>query len=249
MIGTTAINQPDLHNTIFPKWKKWLLESGKKLVWIVNIDTISYLQETYEATKQNFQILLGDIHQLIILPQQHNTLLGACKNISSCMKTYVENNNINKNELKVVWLEDDWELDTILTFNGLLQYSGQKTHINLSGIINNYIWALAPSILSYGFWEEIYYHAWLYQSVDIDAEKCVGNFFQNQYYSSDHVLSITLDETTTEIPKEIWEGTPLFIKVSPAIAIDQGINYLKNREIKKKWIKEGRSVSFTYQKI
>ena len=38
IIGTTAINRPDLHNNVLPKWKKWLLGCGGKIKWFINID-------------------------------------------------------------------------------------------------------------------------------------------------------------------------------------------------------------------
>ena len=252
LIGTTATNRPDLHNLIFPKWKKWLLESGKKLVWVINIDTIEYLQETYETTKKNFEMLLDDIHKLIILPLPPNNFLGACKNISNCIKDYVENNNLNKDDLNVIWLEDDWELlDTDLTLNTLLKYSAYNTHINLSGIANNYIWALAPSILSYHFWEDIYYDSWQKQLIDIDAEKCVGNYFINKYnYDQSDVINITIDGKGTNNLKILFKENPVFIKLRPLIALDKGIEYLKDKFVKKKWVKTGRKiVTFTYEKI
>ena len=43
IIGTTAINRPDLHNIVLPKWKKWLLNSDKRLIWFINIDILEYL--------------------------------------------------------------------------------------------------------------------------------------------------------------------------------------------------------------
>jgi hypothetical protein len=250
LIGTTAINRPYLHNLVFLKWKKWLLESGKKLVWVINIDIIEQLGVTHEDTKKNFEILLDGVDELIILPQQRNHFLGACKNISNCIKSYAENNNLDKKDLKIIWLEDDWELlDTHLTLNKLLEYSGQKTHINLSGIINNYIWALAPSILSYHFWEEVYYYAWYNQSIDIDAEKCVGNYFINNYCEPENVLNIIIDGTNTDNVNIVSEQ-PIFLKLRPQIALDRGIDYLKSLSLKKQMIPRGRaSKIFRYVKI
>jgi len=252
LIGTTAINRPELHNLIFPKWKKWLLDSGKKLVWVVNIDRIGYLEDTYETTKQNIEQLLGDINELIILPPQSNGFLGACKNISKYIKSYVDKNNLNKNKLNVMWLEDDWDLNTTLSLTTLLQYSGQKTHINLSGIVNNYIWALAPSIICYPFWEDIFYQAWHHQSVDIDAEKCVGNYFIGNYYDTESVMNITIDGINIDknMEKLLSDSQPVFVKLRPPIAFDKGIEFLKNKSIKKKIVKVNRKVKiFVYEKL
>jgi hypothetical protein len=98
IIGTTAINRPDLHNIVLPKWKKLLLNSDKRLKWFINIDVLEYLNESYENTKKNFEILLDDSRiELIILGQQNDKFLGACKNLSENIKTYVENRGLDKN--------------------------------------------------------------------------------------------------------------------------------------------------------
>ena len=54
IVGTTSINRPDLHNIVLPKWKKWLLNSEKQIIWFINIDTLEYLNESYETTKKKY---------------------------------------------------------------------------------------------------------------------------------------------------------------------------------------------------
>lgn len=160
IIGTTAINRPELHNLVLSKWFEWLKKANKQIIWFINIDIIDYLESDYNFTKKNIEnILENSIDELIILPQQTNGFLGACKNISFMIKKYVEDNNICKEQLRIIWLEDDWEITNDIDINKLLEYSGKNTHINLTGLHTNYIHSLAPSILSYKFWENNFYNS------------------------------------------------------------------------------------------
>jgi hypothetical protein len=264
IIGTTAINRPDLHNNVLPKWKKWLLECGGKIKWFINIDILEYLNESYENTKKNFEILLDDSRiELIILGQQYDKFLGACKNLSENIKTYVEDRGLDKNNLKIIWLEDDWDLiEDPPAFSVLEKYcEGKMTHLNLSGIKNNYIWALAPSILTYDFWISIFYEAWKNQLIDLCPEKSVGNYYQSKYCSHENTLNIILlrEDTDQKFLKDmIFKNTEilklnrggggsesslgvLFIKLFPKIAFDVGIEYMKSKNITKQFVKKNRN--------
>jgi hypothetical protein len=263
IIGTTAINRPDLHNIVLPKWKKWLLNSDKRLIWFINIDILEYLNESYETTKKNFENLLDDSRiELIILGQQYNKFLGACKNLSENIKTYVENKGLDKNNLKIIWLEDDWDLiEDLPSFSELEKYCGGITHINLSGIKNNYIWALAPSILTYDFWLSIFYEAWKNQMIDLCPEKSVGNYYQSKYGSHENTPNIILlrEDTDQKLLKDMIfknteifylqqgqrdiESSPeiLFIKLFPKIAFDVGIEYMRSKNITKQFVKKKRN--------
>jgi hypothetical protein len=259
IIGTTAINRPDLHNIVIPKWKKWLLESCGKIKWFINIDILEFLQYSYENTKKNFENLLEDKKiELIILEQQYNKFLGACKNLSENIKNYVEQNNLDNN-LKIIWLEDDWDLiENPPKFSELEKYCFGKTHLNLSGIKNNYIWALAPSILTYEFWVNIFYEAWKNQSIDLCPEKSVGNYYQSKYCNHENTQNIILlsENTDKEIIKDmIFKNSKivnlnqddllnqeiLFIKLFPKIAFDIGIEYMRNKNITKQFVKKNRN--------
>ena len=260
IIGTTAINRPDLHNIVIPKWKKWLLESCGKIKWFINIDILDILQDSYEITKKNFENLLEDSKiELVILEQQYNKFLGACKNLSENIKNYVENNNLDKNNLKIIWLEDDWDLiEDPPKFSELEKYCFGKTHLNLSGIKNNYIWALAPSILTYEFWVNIFYVAWKNQNIDQCPEKSIGNYYQSKYCNHENTQNIILlrEKIEQQVLKDmIFKNTKivnlnqdyisnqeiLFIKLFPYITFDIGIEYMQNKNIKKKYIKKNRN--------
>lgn len=262
IVGTTSINRPDLHNIVLPKWKKWLLNSEKQIIWFINIDILEYLNESYETTKKNMEILLNDSRiELIILEPQYDKFLGACKNISINIKNYVENKNLDKNMLKVVWLEDDWDMNSDIdcSFSNIEKYCKNMTHVNLSGIQNNYIWALAPSILTYHFWQNIFYEAWKNQHIDLCPEKSIGNYYQSLYYNSEKTPNIILlrEKVDDNIIKPMcYENThisylkdeiniiesndPIFIKLYPHITFDIGIEYMKNRNIVKQFVKKNR---------
>ena len=215
IVGTTAINRPDLHNIVIPKWKKWLLGCGGKLKWFINIDILEHLQESYESTKQNFEKLLDDSRiEPIILQQQHNKFLGACKNLSENIRNYVENTGLDKNNLKIIWLEDDWELiEDPPTFCQLEKYCQGMSHLNLSGIKNNYIWALAPSIITYELWLNIFYEAWKNQQFDICPEKSVGKYYKSKYcnHEDTHNIILLSEKTDQELIKDmIFKNTKIF---------------------------------------
>lgn len=131
------------------------------------------MQESFGSTKQNFEKLLDNPNiELIILEQQYDKFLGACKNLSENIRNYVKNMGFDKSSLKIIWLEDDWDLiEDPPAFSELDKYCKGLTHLNLSGIKNNYIWALAPSILTYEFWVNIFYEAWKNQKIEFMPRK------------------------------------------------------------------------------
>jgi hypothetical protein len=268
IIATTAINRSDLHNIVIPKWKNWLLGCGGKIKWFINIDILEYLNDSYENTKRNFENLLNDSRiELKIMEQQYDKFLGACKNLSENIKNYVEIRKLNKNTLKIVWLEDDWDLiEEPPSFSELEKYCGSMSHLNLSGIKNNYIWALAPSILSYDFWLSIFYEAWKNQRIDLCPEKSIGNYYQTKYCSHENTPNIILlrEAQNKELVKDvIFKNTkilylnqensdittlgdtaslsPIFIKLFPNIAFDIGIEYMRSKNITKQFVKKNRN--------
>ena len=83
-------------------------------------------------------------------------------------------------DTKIIWLEDDWKLNTnlIININDLIKYySSNYSHINLTFIRNNYIHALAPSIIGFNLWKDVFLEAWLKQEKYIDPESCVGKYY------------------------------------------------------------------------
>ena len=64
------------------------------------------------------------------------------------------NNNFNKEDVIIFWLEDDWKLnklDRIITL-----YISNRCYINLSFIRANYLHALAPGLINYNLWEKLH---------------------------------------------------------------------------------------------
>lgn len=228
------------------------------------------MQESFGSTKQNFEKLLDNPNiELIILEQQYDKFLGACKNLSENIRNYVKNMGFDKSSLKIIWLEDDWDLiEDPPAFSELDKYCKGLTHLNLSGIKNNYIWALAPSILTYEFWLNIFYEAWKNQKIDLCPEKSVGNYYQSKYCSHENTPNIILlrEECNQEDFKNmIFKNTKifylhrentesstgvLFIKLFPNITFDIRIEYMKRKNITKQFVKKNRNqVIIEYKKL
>jgi hypothetical protein len=204
VIGTTSLNRPVLHTDIFTEWIKWFDQIDKKkykLVWFINIDIIENLGVTYEETVENYNKLLGNFTNMVnvhYLKCENNkgNFLKACQRLATNIENYIEKLP-NKNLTKIVWLEDDWKLNlnqTInININTLIEtYSGSLTSINLTFIRNNYIHALAPSIVSYKLWRMLHYEAWTNQNENIDPEHCIGKYFSSKYGKYGNINNITV---------------------------------------------------------
>lgn len=203
IIGTTSLNRPELHNDNIKEWLEWITSSKQyKYTWFINIDVIDKLNSSYEETQQNYDnILLNKIHEIKYLknPDGKGNFLKACKRLVLNIYNYIEellknNKNIDlENDIKIIWLEDDWKLNTknLPDIDYLIDnYSSNYSHINLTFIRNNYIWALAPSILSYNLWKKIHYDGWINQVEHIDPEHCLGlHYLKN--YKRDEINNIT----------------------------------------------------------
>jgi hypothetical protein len=61
-----------------------------------------------------------------------------------------------------LWLEDDWKLnkDRIISFEKLFEILNNYSYVNLSLLEKNYIWALAPSIISFKLFEILHCKCW-----------------------------------------------------------------------------------------
>ena len=191
IIGTTAINRPELHNDNILEWYEWIKKDNDyRFIWFINIDIIEKLDVSYKKTEDNFKMLLQyKIDELYFLknPDGKGNFLEACKRLIVSMNMYIDNliqdKSIEEKDLKILWLEDDWKLNikTNISFTNLVEkYSIENSHINLTYIRRNYIWALAPSILTYGFWKKVHYTFWINQNKHIDPEHCLGvNYLKN----------------------------------------------------------------------
>lgn len=202
VIGTTSINRPLLHNDIFPDWLTWITNLNKdkyKISWFINIDIIKELNVSYAETEENYKKIVNDLNcdvNLNFLKCENNcgNFLKACKRLATNIYSYVESLG-NKDDTKIIWLEDDWKLDPSKTINinDLIEtYSGNMTTINLTYIRQNYVHALAPSIISYNLWKNLHYSVWINQEVNIDPEHCVGKYCLEKYGKYTHLTNITL---------------------------------------------------------
>lgn len=199
IIGTTAINRLELHNDVFPEWITWLdkLDRTKySIMWYIHIDTIEKLEHPFSAIKENFERMINNKFKVLYIKGPHNNgnFLQACKTLSNCIYKCGELVS-NKDDLQIIWLEDDWKLNTNVTINinDLIDtLSTSLSVINLTFIRNNYIHALAPSITGYTLWSNIFYNAWKEQVEHIDPEHCVGKYVLKKYGSYDKILNYTI---------------------------------------------------------
>lgn len=204
IIGTTAINRPMLHNDNIGEWMEWILgtqDQNTVLKWFINIDWVEKLGISYEETKVNFKKIINNKIDTVFLenPTEKGNFLEACKRISTNIEEYVCNLQLTENEkgqnIRIIWLEDDWKLNqqTKIPIREITTtYSTPNSHINLSFIRNNYIWALAPSIIGYTLWKKLHYTAWLNERNPVDPEHCVGLFYRNMIGHQDQLLNLTV---------------------------------------------------------
>lgn len=204
IICTTAINRPKLHSQIFPKWIEWLDELDRrnyKLIWFINIDVVSELDHTFIETRDNIKRIVNGridvrfLHDESIKGSHYN----ACKRISDSVDQACK--ILNPDKIRLVWLEDDWELNDkacIPLETLLINYSSNMSHINLTFIRNNYVWALAPSVISYKLWLKVFHKAWHTRETG-DPEHIAGKFWvkYNGKEKNYHNLTI-ISRTVTE---------------------------------------------------
>jgi hypothetical protein len=205
IIGTTALNRPILHKDTLSNWLKWISQLNEeiKLQWFINIDIIEGLPFTYEETEKNIQEILIEyklndrINVVFLKSTEKSNFLNACKRISTSIIKYVFDEKLSSKNIRIIWLEDDWKLnDKIIeqiNINYLIKtLSIHRTHINFSFIRNNYIWALAPSIIDYELWIDIFYKAWICQISHIDPEHCAGVYYTKMYEKEEVINNITV---------------------------------------------------------
>jgi len=164
IIATTAINRPMLHSDNMVGWADWVAElkdTDTSLKWFINIDIVEKLESTYAETQNTFEKIINERIPTVFLsnPNGMGNFLEACKRLSINIVQYVNKLKLSEEEqrhIKIIWLEDDWKLspDTkILCKDVIKNYTTTNSHTNLSFNRNNYVWALAPSIISYSLWK------------------------------------------------------------------------------------------------
>jgi hypothetical protein len=133
--------------------------------------------------------------------ENKGNFLKACQRVSENIKLYVDNlkldDDFKKHNIKIMWLEDDWKLNgevsKSININEIIDnYSTPYSSINLTFIRTNYIWALAPSIISYNLWLDLFYEAWNKQIESIDPENCVGLYYRKKYGHPDNMNNLTI---------------------------------------------------------
>lgn len=199
LIGTTAINRSILHKDVIPEWYNYInvIDKSKYDVkWFINIDYIEKLDENVIDTKNNFENIIKDIDKIFINSEKNvkGNFLKACKNISLKIENYVEKNKLNKKDVIIIWLEDDWKLNNqnIPLQQIIENYLSNLSYINLSYIRCNYIHALAPCIVNYELWSRIHLMAWKLQKDNIDPEHCVGLYFLKHFGKYENILNVTI---------------------------------------------------------
>lgn len=200
LIGTTAINRPDMHTENITEWYNWILKLQDQydLHWVINIDLIENLPATYEQTSENFQRIIKEIPCTIIGNQEgkyKGNFQMACKRVAVKIHELIGDINTDLPDLQpiIMWLEDDWKINSCpLDIHIIMNYLTDYAYINLSGLRTNYIWALAPSIISYKFWHLLHYTAWNSLTEKMDPEHALGKWYVDKYKKEINIVNLTV---------------------------------------------------------
>jgi hypothetical protein len=198
IIGTTAINRPELHSVNIGEWYNWINSVDKtkyNINWFINVDYIEKLGSSTENTIKNLTNIIQEIPtHFYTCGATGGNFLEACKRISSNIEGFIKNNTWDHENIAIIWLEDDWKLarNNIPLQELLETYLGKLSCINLSFIRENYIHALAPSIIHWNLWKQVHLQAWTKQEHHIDPEHCVGLHFIKNFGKYKNVQNITI---------------------------------------------------------
>lgn len=212
LIGTTALNRSLLHKDIIPDWYNYLNALDRDhydIHWFINIDYIEKMVESVQETSDYLKQIITNIPITIVEKEHINSsdFLKACKRLSSNIDKYVINNRLNIDDVIIIWLEDDWKLNTnnndLIKLQDIIEtYLSNKTCINLTSLIdNNYIHALAPSIINYNLWSILHLKSWnephnstrkSKNGTYIDPEHCVGLYFRKHFDNYEYIQNITV---------------------------------------------------------
>lgn len=198
LIGTTAINRPDLHKQNMENWLNFVSRTDDcYLTWFLNIDTVKGLPFSYQETLANFNQMKPDNIELIVLPQKSPGFLNACQAISKKMLNFVRENELNEEDVYVMWLEDDWQLNNIVcekfnNFNYFFDIMNSFSYVNLSFLRPNYIWALSPSLMGYKLFKMLFYQCWNQSDINGDPEHLLGVYYLKLFGKPEKLKTINI---------------------------------------------------------
>ena len=126
-IQTAAIPRSELHQTGVIKALKFLdtCEHFSEIRWYVNIDLVKshlYEFENYKITVENFENCVKNLNKtkLSLNINEKPCFYLAFRHLTKQVQLDIENNNLNKNDYCVMWLEDDWYMKDEIGFNKLM---------------------------------------------------------------------------------------------------------------------------------
>jgi hypothetical protein len=198
IIGTTAINRPELHSDNMGQWYNWINSLDKtkyNINWFINVDYIPKLEKSTKHTIQNFKKIIQDIPtHFYTCDEKGGNFLQACKRISSNIAEFIKKKQLDQDKIAIIWLEDDWKLNpNNIPLQELLEtYFGKMAYINLSYLRENYVHALAPSIINWNLWKQVHLAAWNKQETHIDPEYCAGLYFIKNFEKYKNIQNITI---------------------------------------------------------
>jgi hypothetical protein len=254
IIGTTAINRPELHSDNMGEWYNWINSLDKtkyNINWFINVDYIPKLEKSTEETIQNFQKIIQEIPtHFFTCGSTGGNFLQACKRLSSNIAEFIAKKQLDQNKIAIIWLEDDWKLipNNIPLQELLEKYLGNQSCINLSYIRENYVHALAPSIIHWNLWKQVHLAAWTTQEIHIDPEHCVGVYFIKNFGKYKNIQNITI--INKQIEKKYFSQEFLCREKSYYTYHSEKYNILKNeKHIDKSYISEFCKDKLTFLRI
>jgi hypothetical protein len=254
IIGTTAINRPELHSDNMGEWYNWINSLDKtkyNINWFINVDYIQKLEKSTEDTILNFQKIIQEIPtHFCTCGETGGNFLQACKRVSFNIAEFITKKQLDQDKIAIIWLEDDWKLspDSIPLQELLETYLGKMACINLSYIRENYVHALAPSIINWNLWKRMHLVAWTKQEAHIDPEHCVGVYFNETFGKYKNVQNITI--INRQIKEDYLQQKFLCREKSYYTYHNEKYNILKNeKQIYKSNIPEFCKDTITFLRI
>ena len=256
LIATTSINRPILHKDNIPDWYNWINELDKtkyNIHWFINIDINEKIDFTYDETKENYENIIKDIPITFLQSEGKGNFLKACQRVSQTIEKHVGENNLNKDEVIVFLLEDDWKLNKrVLDLDRIITlYMSNLCYINLSFLRSNYIHALAPGLISYKLWEKLHLKAWKEQKEHIDPEHCVGRFYLKKINSKYESMNNITIINKFKKPGEGFFNSGFLNQTNSYYTYDiqENSNIIKDNYIAKEKIKDKCKDIITFMRI
>ena len=168
---------------------------------------------------------------------------SACKRIAEKIFELNQSSNpSNPNEdCLIMWLEDDWKLKQHpIDINTIIRYIMPWSYINLSYIRANYIWALAPSIISYKLWKLIHYDGWMNETKKIDPEHSLGVWYTKKFQKEERIvnLSVFYNINTSQLKRDYLKRDKSYYTYLDDIPMDKRIinpKYITFEDFKQKY--------------